>query len=121
MRVVSTFDKDKFKCYSKFKRKSKITVGYSHHNEGSLALLAAYTLGAEILEFHFTDDRKGKSLEITKYSESENGDLYKNISNKKYLGSSIKLPQKFIKHVKTFRRSIYARNLFRRKKYPKMI
>jgi N-acetylneuraminate synthase/N,N'-diacetyllegionaminate synthase len=37
------------------KKSTNLTIGYSHHNTGSLALLAAYTLGAEILEFHFTD------------------------------------------------------------------
>ena len=35
-------------------------MGYSHHNKGDLALIAAYLMGAKILEFHFTDNRKGK-------------------------------------------------------------
>ena len=39
--------------------KTNLTIGYSHHNSGSL-VATAYTLGAEILEFHFTDNRAGK-------------------------------------------------------------
>ena len=51
--------------------KTNLTIGYSHHNSGSLALTTAYTLGAEILEFHFTDNRAGKILEIIKFLSIE--------------------------------------------------
>ena len=39
-------------------KNNNITAGYSDHTIGGLALKSAYTLGAQILEFHFTDTRK---------------------------------------------------------------
>ena len=121
--LYPTFDKEvNLNVIQNLKENLKITVGYSHHNEGSLALLAAYILGAEILEFHFTDDRKGKIFRDHKISlnPKETGDLIKNISKiKNILGSSIKLPTKreiSSKHVKTFRRSIYAKKFIRKGK-----
>ena len=48
-------------------KKTNLTIGYSHHNKGDLALISSYLLGAKILEFHFTDTRKGKNLEIIKF------------------------------------------------------
>lgn len=43
-------------------------VGYSHHNKGDLAIKSAITLGAKIIEFHFTDDRRGKIFRDHKIS-----------------------------------------------------
>ena len=40
----------------------KLPVGYSDHTVGSDALELAYSLGARILEKHFTDDREGKTF-----------------------------------------------------------
>src|SRR5690606_2234324 len=37
------------------KDRTGLTVGYSDHTEGSKALFYAVAMGAEILEFHFTD------------------------------------------------------------------
>ena len=37
-----------------FKNTFDYSVGYSDHTEGLLALKTAYTMGAEILEFHFS-------------------------------------------------------------------
>lgn len=45
-----------------------ITTGYSDHTEGSFALETAAAMGAEILEFHFTDTREGKSFRDHKVS-----------------------------------------------------
>jgi len=45
-----------------------LTVGYSDHTVGSRALVTAYALGAQILEFHFTDSREGKSFRDHKVS-----------------------------------------------------
>lgn len=39
-----------------------LSVGYSDHTVGSSALMAAVAMGAEVLEFHFTDTREGKSF-----------------------------------------------------------
>ena len=75
--------------------KTNLTIGYSHHNSGSLALTTAYTLGAEILEFHFTDNRAGKIFRDHKISlnRDETLTLVENIKRiKKLLGSKIKSP-----------------------------
>ena len=49
-------------------KNNNITAGYSDHTIGSLALKSAYTLGAQILEFHFTDTRKNKTFRDHKVS-----------------------------------------------------
>lgn len=43
-------------------------VGYSDHTEGTLALETAAIMGAEVLEFHFTDSRQNKSFRDHKVS-----------------------------------------------------
>lgn len=42
--------------------KSNLTIGYSDHTEGSKALYYATAMGAEVLEFHFTDTRSNKNF-----------------------------------------------------------
>jgi N,N'-diacetyllegionaminate synthase len=39
-----------------------VTVGYSDHTIGSRALEIAAAMGAEVLEFHFTDRKQGRSF-----------------------------------------------------------
>ena len=51
-----------------FKKVTGLTIGYSDHTEGSKALLYATAMGAEILEFHFTDSREGKVFRDHKVS-----------------------------------------------------
>ena len=45
-----------------FNEKYNWTVGYSDHTQGTYALEIATAMGAEVLEFHFTDTREGKSF-----------------------------------------------------------
>ena len=45
----------------KFSSSSKI--GFSNHYKGILGLMTAYTLGAEVLEFHYTLDKKMKGTD----------------------------------------------------------
>ncbi len=79
-------------------------------------------MGAEILEFHFTDDRKGKTFRDHKISlnPKETVELIKNIKKiKNILGRGTKLPIKreiTSKHIKTFRRSIYAKKFIQKGK-----
>ena len=40
-----------------FKEEFKVSVGYSDHTIYLKALKYAFCLGAEVLEFHFTDSR----------------------------------------------------------------
>lgn len=53
---------------NRFKKIGNISVGYSDHTEGSKALLYAVAMGAQILEFHFTDSREGKVFRDHKVS-----------------------------------------------------
>jgi len=98
-----------------FKKSTKLTTGYSHHNKGDLALISAYLLGAEILEFHFTDTRKGKKFRDHKISliPDETRALINKIKKINILkGSNVKAPTKSeIKsnNIKTFRRAIYLK------------
>ena len=45
-----------------------LAVGYSDHTEGGMALRAATAMGAQALEFHFTDSREGKVFRDHKVS-----------------------------------------------------
>ena len=121
--LYPTLDKEvNLNVIKNLKKNLKITVGYSHHNKGAIALIAAYILGAEILEFHFTDDRKGKVFRDHKISlnPKETVELIQNISKiNNILGISKKLPTKreiSSKHIKTFRRSVYAKKFIQKGK-----
>jgi len=52
----------------RLKELTGLTVGYSDHTEGLKAMFYAYSLGAEIIEFHFTDSRDGKQFRDHKVS-----------------------------------------------------
>ena len=96
-----------------FKKSFNLKIGYSHHSFGDLALQIAYIKGASILEFHFTDDRKGKTfrdhlISLTKNEVINLSLKFKKI--KKLLGNHKKNPLKSeinSGHVKSFRRAIY--------------
>ncbi|MBD1166752.1 N-acetylneuraminate synthase family protein [Pelagibacterales bacterium SAG-MED07] len=96
-----------------FKKNTNLTIGYSHHNKGDLALVSAYLLGANILEFHFTDTRKGKKFRDHKISltPTETKQFIEKIKKiNLLLGKKEKLPtESEIKsnHLKTFRRAMY--------------
>jgi len=95
------------------RKNTNLVVGYSHHNKGDLALISAYLLGAQILEFHFTDTRKGKIFRDHKISltPEETKIFIKKLKRiKKQKGKNIKTPTKSeikSKNIKTFRRAIY--------------
>lgn len=101
------------KVIKNLKKNTNLTIGYSHHNKGDLALLSAYLLGAQILEFHFTDTRKGKRFRDHKISltSAETKELIKKIKKiNLILGKKEKTPTKTeikSKHIKTFRRAVY--------------
>jgi len=88
-------------------------VGYSHHNKSSYPLEAAYTLGYEIFEFHFTDTRRKKIFRDHKISLTK--DMVKKFIKKIKLiktikGNFLKEPtynEIKSKNVKTFRRGLY--------------
>jgi len=53
---------------TRLKEITETTIGYSDHTEGLDALKYAYAMGAEVLEFHFTDTREGKVFRDHKVS-----------------------------------------------------
>ncbi len=93
------------------KAKTNCSVGYSDHTEGSEALETAVAMGAEILEFHFTDSREGKEFRDHKVSltRDEVKALISKIANIRSLqGSDKKRPLPVEgDHVVTFRRGVY--------------
>jgi N-acetylneuraminate synthase/N,N'-diacetyllegionaminate synthase len=101
-------------CIDTIKEKTKMTVGYSDHSLGSLALKAAYAKGAEILEFHFTDTRVGKKFRDHKISLNlkETKSLIKDLCRIKFfMGSKEKKPtinEIQSGHHISFRRGVYV-------------
>ena len=97
----------------RFKELFNCAIGYSDHTEGSYAMEIAVAMGAEILEFHFTDDRTGKIFRDHKVSLTK--DEVQELINKIILintlkGSSEKkaLPIEIDNgHDKSFRRAVY--------------
>jgi len=93
------------------REKTGLPVGYSDHTEGMYALEVAVAMGAQILEFHFTDDREGKVFRDHKVSltADEVRDLQKRITRIRELqGDSVKRPLDSEKeHRISFRRAVY--------------
>jgi sialic acid synthase SpsE/spore coat polysaccharide biosynthesis protein SpsF (cytidylyltransferase family) len=89
------------------------TMGYSDHTEGSDALKVAIAMGAQVLEFHFTDTREGKEFRDHKVSltKEEVLDVIEYIKMVNVLkGNKIKQPVAIEidnGHVESFRRAIY--------------
>jgi N-acetylneuraminate synthase/N,N'-diacetyllegionaminate synthase len=98
-----------------FRDLTGLTVGYSDHTVGSKALYYAVAMGAEILEFHFTDSREGKSFRDHKVSlvPSEVTELIEEIKLiNAYRGDSTKKPlviELENGHEKSFRRAVYPK------------
>ncbi|MCZ2459945.1 MAG: N-acetylneuraminate synthase family protein [Chitinophagales bacterium] len=97
----------------RLKEKTGLTVGYSDHTTDSKALLYATAMGAEVLEFHFTDSREGKIFRDHKVSltKEDTLNLIEEIKIiKKLKGDFEKKPTKIEldnDHVKSFRRATY--------------
>jgi N-acetylneuraminate synthase/N,N'-diacetyllegionaminate synthase len=97
----------------RLKELTALTIGYSDHTEGSKALLYAVAMGAEVLEFHFTDSRDGKQFRDHKVSLTPQE--IKSLINEihlisDYRGNSIKVPVKIEEengHLQSFRRAVY--------------
>ncbi len=93
------------------KKASGLTVGYSDHTEGMQALVVATAMGAEILEFHFTDTREGQTFRDHKVSLTlaETKALQTEIRLiREFQGDGIKKPLDCERdHRVSFRRAIY--------------
>jgi len=94
-----------------FKSKFDFPIGYSDHTEGSYALEIAVAMGAEVLEFHFTDSREGKDfrdhkVSLTNLEIKELQNKIKDIND--LTGDGVKTCREVeIHHRPTFRRATY--------------
>lgn len=95
------------------------TVGYSHHCRDSLALLLAAARGADVLEFHFTDQRDGRTFRDHAISlmHDEVVQLRDQLERMRVLlGTDQKAPttgERDSGHVASFRRAVYCRRALR--------
>lgn len=96
-----------------FKDKFNVSIGYSDHTEDLEALYLSVAKGANILEFHFTDNKKNTTFRDHKVSLNSNDInlLVKRISRlNEIMGEGIKAPTKSEidnGHVKSFRRGLF--------------
>ncbi len=97
-----------------------VLVGYSDHTEGIDAVEVAVSLGAKIIEVHFTDDRKGKVFRDHKVSfTSKEIKRFINKSKKiiEMMGDGYKRPASSeinSGHVVSFRRGLYPKSDFKK-------
>ncbi len=93
-----------------------LAVGYSDHTRGRTALFVAAARGAELLEFHFTDDRTNKTFRDHHLSltAEEVRTLCADLDQlRELLGDGVKrpLPSEIeTGHVTSFRRAVYCRH-----------
>ncbi len=96
---------------SLYHQATRLPIGYSDHTVGSTALEVAVAMGAEILEFHFTDTREGKTFRDHQVSltKDEVVQLIDKISEIKSLqGDHLKRPLPVESdHRVSFRRAVY--------------
>jgi len=96
------------------KKEFGLPVGYSDHTLGTDAIEVAVALGAEIIEKHFTDTRKGKhfrdhKVSLTRDEVQRTLERMRRITTLK--GGSVKMltpSEKEAGHQVSFRRGIYA-------------
>lgn len=103
------------KVMDHYREKTGLTIGYSDHTEGSKALYYAVAMGAEVLEFHFTDERAGKEFRDHKVSlmPEEVKELIREIKLiHDYQGQGDKVPTEIELengHELSFRRAVYPK------------
>ena len=96
-----------------FKENLNVSVGYSDHTIGYDGLELAASLGASALEFHFTDNREGKTFrdhQVSLTKKEVDGLCKKILRNNVLKGSPTKEPQSSeiaSNHIETFRRGVY--------------
>lgn len=96
-----------------FEKKFSLPIGYSDHTEGSYALEISVAMGAQILEFHFTDSRDNKEFRDHKVSLTKDEVLQliekiKSIEELKGTNEKYPLPIEG-DHPTTFRRAVYPK------------
>ena len=92
----------------------KLPIGYSDHTFGLEAPYMAYLLGAEVIEFHFTDHRENQTFrdhQISATAEEVREFIERLKRAAVLLGSPVKKPAPSEierGHLQSFRRSVYA-------------
>jgi N,N'-diacetyllegionaminate synthase len=100
----------------RLKELTGLAVGYSDHTTDSKAMQYAYAMGAEILEFHFTDQKEGREFRDHKVSLTKEDvqELVKELNFVTTLkGSFTKQPTAIeveTNHIVTFRRAVYPKS-----------
>lgn len=100
---------------NQFKKLTGLTVGYSDHTIGWKALAYSVAMGAQVIEFHFTDSREGKEFRDHKVSlvPEEVIELENEIKLIETLkGNETKKPLQIEEkngHVQSFRRAVYPK------------
>ena len=104
---------DEFKKFVKNYSKFKVSFGYADHFNpddelSTIIPLAAYTLGANVIEKHYTDNRKKKRTDYQSAMDSEKINKFINLFNnfKKNFISSQKMNIFEKKYRKMFKKSI---------------
>lgn len=99
----------------RLKEKTRLKVGYSDHTEGTKALKYAAMSGADILEFHFTDDRQNKVFRDHKVSLVCE-EVHELINELKIISELKGNPVKSVTpseiesgHINSFRRAVYPK------------
>ena len=93
----------------------KITIGYSDHTVGNNALMKSVSMGAQVLEFHYTDNKKERNFRDHLVSlEDDDISTLINWIREDYVlgGNSIKrlTPSEISsKHDKSFRKALYPK------------
>lgn len=97
----------------KLKELTGLAIGYSDHTTDNRAMQYAYAMGAEILEFHFTDTKEGKVFRDHKVSLTKE-EVWKLIEELEIIaqlkGSFKKEPTAIeleTNHTVSFRRAVY--------------
>ncbi len=99
-----------------FRHSFGISVGYSDHTVGIEALALAAACGAEVLEFHFSDDTKNCSFRdhLVSLDADDTSTLLSRIANTQtLLGSkqkSLTLLEEVRLHPTSFRKGLYLKN-----------
>jgi len=99
-------------CMQEFKKKFKTEIGYSDHTKGSICSIIAASMGASIIEKHFTLNKKLKGPDHKASMDfKELVDFNRKIKDVKIiLGSKIKkISFSEIKNIQYVRKSLYAK------------
>jgi N-acetylneuraminate synthase/N,N'-diacetyllegionaminate synthase len=104
---------------SSLRRELGVSVGYSDHTVGARALRTAAAMGADVLEFHFTDSRDGKTFRdhAVSLTRSEVRELAEQLAEDRVaFGDMWKIPSPSeldARHPTSFRRAVYTRRPMR--------